>query len=221
MSDSSTDRPWQLQFGASVRAGGEVQFRVWAPKATRVAVRILGDQTRTVPMTMTHPADSESGGVFEATLPNVSEGVDYFYVLDGDRGREENGERQRPDPVSRWQPKGVHGPSRIVDPSSFRWSDQNWAGIPLREFIIYELHTGTFTPDGTFESVIPRLPYLRDLGITAVEVMPVFYPRAPETDTTCFARTTHTGSQRHGHRTRNSRCTAGQSQRARSRSYPA
>ncbi len=91
--------------------------------------------------------------------------MDYFYVLDG--------QHERPDPVSRWQPHGVHGPSRIVDPNSFPWSDQNWAGIPLKDFIIYELHTGTFTPGGTFESAIARLPYLRDLGITAIEIMPV------------------------------------------------
>ena len=84
-----------------------------------------------------------------------------------------DGERERPDPVSRWQPRGVHGPSRIVNPASFRWSDQGWSGIPLKDFIIYELHTGTFTREGTFESVIARLPYLRDLGITAIEIMPV------------------------------------------------
>src|SRR5207342_1743095 len=102
---------------------------------------------------------------FVATVPNVTEEMDYFYVLDG--------ERERPDPVSRWQPHGVHGPSRIVDPGSFSRSDKSWAGIPLKDFIIYELHIGTFTPEGTFESAIARLPYLRDLGITAIEIMPV------------------------------------------------
>ncbi len=108
-----------------------------------------------------NPAESE----FVAVVPQVSEGTDYLYVLEG--------ERERPDPVSRWQPHGVHGPSRIVNPASFHWSDQKWSGIPLKEFIIYELHPGTFTREGSFESVIPRLPYLRDLGITAVEIMPV------------------------------------------------
>ena len=82
-------------------------------------------------------------------------------------------ERQFPDPVSRWQPEGVHGPSRIVDAASFPWSDQDWRGIPLEDYLIYELHTGTFTPEGTFESIIPRLPYLRELGVTAIELMPV------------------------------------------------
>jgi len=165
MPDKLTHRAWQLRFGASVLDGGKVEFRVWAPKLTTLAVRILGDHPRTIPMTMAHPPDSESSGEFVAAVPNVSEGMDYFYVLDG--------QHERPDPVSRWQPHGVHGPSRIVDPNSFPWSDQNWAGIPLKDFIIYELHTGTFTPEGTFESAIARLPYLRDLGITAIEIMPV------------------------------------------------
>jgi maltooligosyltrehalose trehalohydrolase len=167
--ESSTSRPWQLEFGASVLDGGQVRFRVWAPSLPTLAVRIEGDQPRTIPMTMIQAPASESGGEFEAIVPNLSEGMDYFYVLDGEPG----GQRPRPDPVSRCQPHGVHGPSRIVDPNSFRWSDQGWAGIPLKDFIIYELHTGTFTPEGTFESAIPHLPYLCDLGITAIEIMPV------------------------------------------------
>jgi len=118
-----------------------------------------GEPSRTIPMRQS--SDSE----FVATVPQVGAGADYVYVLDG--------ERERPDPVSRWQPGGVHAPSRVVDPASFRWSDQGWSGIPLRDFIIYELHTGTFTRDGTFAGVIARLPYLRDLGVTAIEIMPV------------------------------------------------
>jgi maltooligosyltrehalose trehalohydrolase len=136
-----------------------VEFRVWAPNVTNLAVRILGAIPQTIPMTRT--PDSQ----FVATVPNVTEEMDYFYVLEG--------ERERPDPVSRWQPQGVHGPSRIVNPKSFGWSDQGWSGVPLKDFIIYELHTGTFTREGTFESIIPRLPYFRDLGITAIEIMPV------------------------------------------------
>ncbi len=159
MFDGSTERGWELQFGASVRGDDSVEFRVWAPKVTSLSVRILGELPRTIPMTRS--LDSE----FVATVPQVSEGADYFYLLEG--------ERECPDPVSRWQPSGVHGPSCIVDPASFRWSDQGWPGILLKDLIIYELHTGTFTWEGTFESVIPRLPYLRDLGITAIEIMPV------------------------------------------------
>jgi len=166
---NSASRVWRLRSGASVLGGGNVQFRVWGPNVTTLAVRILGDQPRTIPMMMTQPPDSESDSEFAAVVANVSEGMDYFYVLFDER----RGERERPDPVSRWQPHGVHGPSRIVDPNSFRWSDQNWTGIALKDFIIYEFHTGTFTPEGTFESVIPRLSYLRDLGISAIEIMPV------------------------------------------------
>jgi maltooligosyltrehalose trehalohydrolase len=163
MPDRSTPKPWELRFGASVREGTSVEFRVWAPNLTNLAVRVMnqntGEHPRTIPLTRS--LDSE----FVATVSQVSEGADYIYVLDG--------ERERPDPVSRWQPGGVHGFSRIVDPRSFPWSDQGWSGIPLKNFIIYELHTGTFTRDGTFAGVIARLPYLRDLGITAIEIMPV------------------------------------------------
>ncbi len=168
MPGKSAEAIWKLEFGASVRNGGQTEFRVRAPKVNSVAVRILGGQPRTIPMTCDSTlAESrpEFGAEFVATVPGVGEGTDYFYVLDR--------ERERPDPVSRWQPRGVHGPSRIVDPGSFVWSDQDWAGIALKDFIIYELHTGTFTAEGTFESIIPRLPYLRDLGITAIEIMPV------------------------------------------------
>jgi maltooligosyltrehalose trehalohydrolase len=162
MADSPTGGGWKLQFGASLRGDETVEFRVWAPNLTSLEVRILGERARTIPMTRSlNSADSE----FVAVVPQVREGTDYFYVLDG--------ERERPDPVSRWQPRGVHSPSRVVNPASFHWSDQRWAGIPLKEFIIYELHPGTFTREGTFESVIPRLPYIRDLGITAIEIMPV------------------------------------------------
>lgn len=169
MQNNSNPRAWKLRFGASARDDGSVEFRVWAPKLKQLAVRILGDQPRTIPMTMNHPPDSESGGEFVATVADVTEGMDYSYVLDAGL----DSERERPDPVSRLQPHGVHGPSRVVNPESFRWSDEMWAGIPLKDFIIYELHVGTLTTEGTFEAVIPRLPYLRDVGITAIEIMPV------------------------------------------------
>ena len=163
MSDRSTVQKWGLRFGASIRGGDSVEFRVWAPNLTNLAVRVMGETAGEHPRTI--PMKQSSDSEFTATISQVSEGASYIYVLDG--------ERERPDPVSRWQPGGVHDPSRVVDPASFPWSDQGWSGIPLQDFIIYELHTGTFTREGTFESVIPRLPYLRDLGITAIEIMPV------------------------------------------------
>jgi maltooligosyltrehalose trehalohydrolase len=104
-------------------------------------------------------------GVFEGTFTDVSPGDLYAYLLDG--------EGPFPDPASRFQPQGVHGPSAVIDPLSFAWSDDEWRGLPLEEAIVYELHVGTFTDAGTFAAVAERLPYLADLGATVVELMPV------------------------------------------------
>ncbi len=89
----------------------------------------------------------------------------YAYILDGSR--------PIPDPVSRFLPEGVHGPTEIVDPTLYAWSDEGWRGLPLEDYVIYELHIGTFTPEGTFDSAVEKLPYLKDLGVTVIEVMPV------------------------------------------------
>lgn len=148
--------PWRLQYGATALPGGGVQFRVWAPEAASLAVR-LGQET---PAAMTRHGED-----FELIVPRACPGDLYSFVF-GDG-------RVRPDPVSRSQPHGVHGPSEIVDPDGFRWSDQHWKGIPLSECVFYELHMGTFTPEGTFAAAISKLAHLKDLGITAVELMPV------------------------------------------------
>ncbi len=84
-----------------------------------------------------------------------------------------DGDRERPDPASRFQPHGVHGPSRIVDPHAYKWNDRDWRGVPQRDLVIYELHVGTFTREGTFDAVIERLEDLVDLGVNAIELMPV------------------------------------------------
>jgi maltooligosyltrehalose trehalohydrolase len=102
---------------------------------------------------------------FTALVSGASVGDRYHFYLD-DRG-------PFPDPASRYQPDGVHGPSAIVDPNTYAWHDQNWTGIPLQEIIFYELHVGAFTPEGTFRSAAAKLPYLKDLGINVVEVMPL------------------------------------------------
>ena len=105
-------------------------------------------------------------GYFEATVSGVEPGDRYFYVLDE--------EKVRPDPASRFQAEGVHGPSVVVDPHAFRWTDHEWSGLSLNRFLLYELHTGTFTEEGTFEAIIRFLDYLRDdVGVTAIELMPV------------------------------------------------
>ncbi len=151
--------PWQLRFGANFVEGESVEFRVWAPGLSNLAVKLVGERERTIPMACSSDAE------FSVIVPGLRTGDDYQFLLDGNR--------LRPDPVSRSQPNGVTGPSQIVDPHSFRWTDQGWNGLPLKDFVTYELHTGTFTPRGTFEAVIERIPYLRDLGITAIELMPV------------------------------------------------
>lgn len=148
---------WELGFGARPSPEGVV-FRVWAPRLLSLGVRLEG-ASQAVPMS--RGADD----VFDVTLPQAGVGTDYRYILDG--------ERERPDPVSRFQPRGVHGPSRVVDPEAFSWSDQAWRGLPLEDYVMYELHVGTFHGKGSFEDVIPRLSYLKQLGVTAVELMPV------------------------------------------------
>jgi maltooligosyltrehalose trehalohydrolase len=104
-------------------------------------------------------------GYHRATVKDLAHGCEYFYRLDG--------ERDLPDPASRFQPQGVHGPSRTFDPDVFRWTDHNWQGSDLERSIFYELHVGTYTPEGTFDAIIPHLPELSALGVTTIEVMPV------------------------------------------------
>ncbi|MCW2957462.1 MAG: treZ [Solirubrobacterales bacterium] len=146
--------PFEQPLGTTVLGDGRVRFRVWAPKPEAVAVRLpSGD----------HPLTDVGLGVWEAEV-QASPGEDYWYVLDG---------RRVPDPCTRFQPKGLRGPSRIVDPDAFAWTDDAWDGLHLRDQVIYELHVGTFTEEGTFESAIAELPRLAQLGVTALELMPV------------------------------------------------
>jgi len=145
------------RLGAIYLGDGRCLFRVWAPLATAVAVHLVAPGERLLPL-------RRAGEYFQGLFPDIPPGSRYFYQLDGGR--------KRPDPASRGQPEGVHGPSEVVD-LTFAWTDQHWVGRPLREYVIYELHVGTFTPEGTFAAIIPHLPRLRELGITALELMPV------------------------------------------------
>jgi maltooligosyltrehalose trehalohydrolase len=146
--------------GARSQRDGSVCWRVWAPRAKQVELVLIdGNLRRAVPM------QREERGFFHHSEANVLEGQRYAYRLDGGP--------ERPDPCSLWQPDGVHGPSAVVRPERFAWTDGSWRGIPRQELVFYELHVGTFTPQGTFEAVVPRLSELRDLGVTAVEIMPV------------------------------------------------
>jgi maltooligosyltrehalose trehalohydrolase len=155
---------WHLERGARIASDGTVTFSVWAPRAAALAVRLLGPDGGT---RVELPMARDAGGVFtvRAGAGQASAGTDYLYVVPGVGAR--------PDPVSRLQPAGVHGPSRVVDPGAFRWTDGGWRGVPLGDLVFYELHVGTFTPEGTFAGVAGKLPYLRDLGVTAIELMPV------------------------------------------------
>jgi maltooligosyltrehalose trehalohydrolase len=147
--------PWRMQYGATPLPDGSVQFRVWAPDVRTLAVNVAGAVS---PM-------ARDGEDFHVLVPQARPGQTYSLVLDDSR--------ERPDPVSRSQPHGVHGPSEIIDPEAFQWTDQGWKGLDLEKYIIYELHTGTFTPGGNFEGVLAKIPYLKELGITAIELMPV------------------------------------------------
>jgi maltooligosyltrehalose trehalohydrolase len=138
------------RLGAIPRPDGTTAFRVWAPHAARVGVRIGGE---------THELRSGGTGLFEGVL-GARTGDDYLYVLDG--------ELALPDPCSRFQPDGIAGPSRVVEVSP-----RARFGLSLDELVVYELHVGTFSPEGTFDGVVPRLAALRELGVTAIELMPV------------------------------------------------
>lgn len=148
---------WRMTYGATPVGERGVQFRVWAPHVSTLAVKMTGPSARLFPMTRV-------GEDFEACIADARSGQHYSFVLDDTR--------ERPDPVSRSQPRGVHGPSEIVDPDAFVWSDQDWKGMPLSDSIFYELHTGTFSSEGTFEGILSKLPYLKAVGITAIELMP-------------------------------------------------
>ncbi len=142
------------RLGATPLPDGRTRFCVWAPRHARVEVRV---GKRLEAMQSDH-------GYHRATLAGVAPGARYTYRL--------SGKLERPDPASRSQPGGVHEPSEVVD-LAFSWTDGGWSGLALPDYVIYELHVGTFTREGTFDAVIPHLARLRELGITAIEIMPV------------------------------------------------
>lgn len=158
--EKSILQKWKLPIGANRLPNGATLFTVWAPYAHHMAVKIMGDGSEAlIPMVRL------DDGMFSAMSEHAPPGTDYLYVIDG--------EKERPDPASRWQPQGVHGPSRVVDPAAFTWSDADWKGLPLKAYVLYELHVGTFSTQGTFEGVIDKLGHLKDLGVTAIELMPI------------------------------------------------
>lgn len=145
-----------LPLGAEYLGNRETRFALWAPAAERVDLELEnGDSTS---------MNRSDDGVFSVTVA-AGPGTGYRYIIDG--------EQRVPDPASRYQPEDVHGPSRIVDPEAFEWRDGDWKGRPWEETILYELHVGSFTPEGTFAGVKSRLDHLVELGVTAIELMPL------------------------------------------------
>ena len=148
-----------MKIGAHYINDRRCEFTVWAPFLESVELRIHSPREKIVPM------GKDAGGYWRTIAEDVSPETLYIYRLEK--------ERERPDPASQFQPKGVHGPSQPINHMTFHWEDSDWRGVSASDIIIYELHIGTFTPEGTFDAVIQRIPDLRDLGITAIEIMPV------------------------------------------------
>jgi maltooligosyltrehalose trehalohydrolase len=146
--------PFERRLGATPIGAGLVEFRVWAPRAPDLRLLLRGEE---------HALEDEGHGVRSARLP-AAHGDDYAYLVEG---------RALPDPCTRWQPGGLRGTSRVVDPAALATSAAGWGGVALEDLVLYELHIGTFTSEGTFDAAIPYLQGLRELGVTAIEVMPV------------------------------------------------
>ena len=147
--------------GAEPMPGGGVHFRVWAPIRRRVEVVLEHGPGAPAALIL----EPEPGGYWSGSAAGAAAGTLYRFRLDG--------EGPFPDPASRYQPEGPHGPARVVDPGIFRWSDAAWHGISLEGQVIYELHVGTFTPEGTLDAARLQLPELATFGITVVELMPL------------------------------------------------
>jgi maltooligosyltrehalose trehalohydrolase len=153
MSAATTPLPWEKPLGATPVDDGRVRFRVFS----------LEHEPRLLVGDAEHAMEDEGHGTWVATV-EAQAGDDYAYLIDGER---------LPDPCTRLQPEGLRGPSRVVDPGAWTWTDVGWRGVALEDLVVYELHVGTFTEEGTFDAVIGHLRELRELGVTAIELMPV------------------------------------------------
>jgi maltooligosyltrehalose trehalohydrolase len=148
----------RLPIGAETQSDGGVHFRVWAPRCSEVVVEIEGLAPAALQF--------ETDGYFSLRSLPARAGMRYRFRLD-------QGEAALPDPASRFQPEGPHGPSEIVDPGDFAWTDGAWRGVAREHLVVYEMHVGTFTPEGSWEAASRELPALAELGITCLEIMPV------------------------------------------------
>jgi len=148
-----------MKVGSSYMEQGQCEFVVWAPHVKQVSLQLLSPEERTIPL------ERDEHGYWRILERNVSEATLYHFTLDS--------RIARPDPASHSQPRGVHQSSKVVNHSSYDWHDRNWPGIHVSNMVMYELHVGTFTEEGTFDAIIPRLATLRDIGINAIELMPI------------------------------------------------
>ena len=151
----------KLPIGAEPQNGGGVHFRVWAPESKSVELEIY-DESKTA--SERHPLEREKDNYFSGFVKGALPGTLYKFKLDSG---------SFPDPASRFQPDGPHGCSEVTDPKQFKWGDSSWKGIPKSQLVIYELHLGTFTPEGNWAGAMKQLPELRRLGITMIEIMPI------------------------------------------------
>lgn len=154
-----TSRFHHMPFGAEVLSQG-VRFRLWAPDCQSVSLCLDGQQATTET-----PMQRSETGWYETVVAEAGPGTRYRFRIDGDL--------RVPDPASRFQPDDIHGASEVIDPASYSWQHDAWRGRPWEETILYELHVGTFSPQGTYRGVMERLDYLVDLGVTAIELMPL------------------------------------------------
>ncbi len=148
-----------IKIGAECLPDGMCRFVIWAPSAQSVKLKLVYPKELIVDM---EPGES---GYWHKTVNDAADGFRYFYLIDGTL--------LRPDPASAYQPEGVHGPSEVVNHRNFIWNDSRWRTPSPDKMIIYEIHTGTFTAEGTFDAIIPLLPEIKDLGVTTIELMPV------------------------------------------------
>jgi len=148
-----------VKIGAHYHDKGHSEFTVWAPFLSKVELKIFLPEEKTLLM------EKDIRGYWRTVVPDISPGTRYFYRLGQGRNR--------PDPASQFQPEGVHGPSQVLNHHAFHWEDAGWNAPALSQMVMYELHVGTFTPQGTFQAIVRRLPSLRGLGINAIELMPV------------------------------------------------
>src|SRR5579883_964436 len=153
-----------LPVGGDVEPGGGVHFRVWAPQREKVSVVL--ESGPGAPASIPLVKESDGSGYFSAFCAQAAAGTNYRYELDDDAMR-------YPDPASRFQPDGPHGSSQVVDPAAFAWTDSGWSGVEREGHIIYEMHVGTFSQEGTWNGARNQLQELAGAGITLIEVMPV------------------------------------------------